>query len=227
MASVYKRGGSKAKGNYYAEWYDHTGKRRCKSTRTTDKAAALRIAKKHEADAALRREGVIDSTLDAIGKESRRTVESHLADYEAYLRAADRTDRHIVDTIRYVRKIATAFDWSTVGKIKADDVNKYATNLKERGLSARTIQAYLAAIKAFSKWLAVNDKLPRDPLASVSKPDPKTDPRHVRRYLLPAEWQVMCRSLQIGPERQGMTAHERKTALLDRNTHRIKIGGIE
>ena len=66
MATVFKRGGKKAKGYWYVQWYDHNGKRRSKCTQTTDKATAERIARKHEADAALRRDGVIDPTLDAI-----------------------------------------------------------------------------------------------------------------------------------------------------------------
>ncbi len=51
MASVFKRGGKRSKGYWYASWFDHNGKRQAKSTRTTDKATAERIAKKYEADA--------------------------------------------------------------------------------------------------------------------------------------------------------------------------------
>ena len=101
MASVFKRGGKKAKGYYYASWSDHQGRRQTKCTRTTDKATAERIANKYETDAALRRDGVIDPTLDAIGKESQRTIEAHLTDYEAKLRTASRTDKHITSTTQF------------------------------------------------------------------------------------------------------------------------------
>ncbi len=103
MASLFKRGGKKAKGYWYASWFDHTGKRRTKCTRTTDKATAERIANKREADAALRRDGVIDPTLDAISRESQRTIESHLTDYESKLRVANRTDNHVRRTVEFVR----------------------------------------------------------------------------------------------------------------------------
>ncbi|MDP6722402.1 MAG: hypothetical protein QGF59_27295, partial [Pirellulaceae bacterium] len=89
MASVFKRGGKGNRGgSYYIQWYDHNGKRQSKSARTTDKATAERIAGKLESDAALRRDGVIDPALDGIGKESQKSIESHLADYEAKMRAA-------------------------------------------------------------------------------------------------------------------------------------------
>ena len=134
MASVYKRGGkNNRQGYYYVQWYDHTGKRRTKNTRTTDKATAERIANKLEADAALRRDGVIDPTLDAISKESQRSVESHLADYESKLRAENRTDEHVCRTVGFIRAISTWAGYGTVSDISADTVNRYATKLRDEG----------------------------------------------------------------------------------------------
>ena len=209
MASVFKRGGPRAKGSWQMTWVDHTGERKSKSAKTTDKATALRIAAKYEADAALRRDGVIDPALDAIGKQSQRSIESHLDDYAAKLRAGDRTERHIGETLSYIRKIAAASRWQIAADISADAAHRFACGLQELGRSARTVQANLTAIKSFSKWLTQNDKLPRDPLASVSKPDPKTDRRHIRRMLLPEEWQRLRTVLTTGLEHDGMPAAER------------------
>ena len=108
MASVFKRGGKRNRsGKYYISWHDHTGKRRSKCSGTTDKAAAERIARKYESDAALRRDGVIDPTLDALKGEMQRTIDSHLVDYQHKLRTANRTQAHIDGTAKYVRWIAT------------------------------------------------------------------------------------------------------------------------
>ena len=206
MASVFKRGGKKAKGYFYVQWYDHTGKRRTKCTQTTDKATADRIARKHEADVALRRDGVIDPALDAISKESQRSIESHLSDFESKLRAANRTDKHITSTTQFIRWIADHAGFKTASDISADGVNRYAGKLRDEGRAARTIQAHLNAIKAFSKWLTEHHKLPRDPLASVKKPNPKADRRRERRILLPEEWRLLETATTAGPERYGMTA---------------------
>ena len=214
MASVFKRGGKKAKGYWYASWKDHTGKRHTQCTKTTDKATAERIARKHEADAALRRDGVIDPTLDAIGKESKRTIEAHLADYESKLRAANSTEDHVTRTVGYIRKIAGFAEFTTVGDINADGVNRYAGMLRDLGRSARTIQAHLNAIKGFTRWLSSHHKLPRDPLASVKKPNPKADRRRERRIILPEEWQRLDVATRIGPERYGMTGGERRLLYL-------------
>jgi len=63
---IYKRGGNDAQGPWYATWVDHAGKRHVKSTKTTDKATANRILAKYKADAALRREGVIDTAEETV-----------------------------------------------------------------------------------------------------------------------------------------------------------------
>jgi integrase len=57
--------------------------------------------------------------------------------------------------------------------------------------------------------LSSHHKLPRDPLASVKKPNPKADRRRERRMLLPEEWRRLEAATESGPERHGMTGRER------------------
>ncbi len=209
MASVFKRGGKKAKGYYYASWFDHHGKRQTKCTRTTDKATAERIANKYETDAALRRDGVIDPTLDGIGKESQRSIESHLKDYENKLRAAGRDPKYIGATVGYIRTISNAAGFTVAIDIVADPVTLFADELGTKGKSSRTVQAHLTAIKGFTKWLAAHHKLHRDPLATVQKPNPENDRRHQRRMLLPEEWQWLQSVTRVDSERGVMTGRER------------------
>ena len=210
MSTVFKRGGKANRGgNYLIAYFDHQGKRITRSAKTSDRAAAERIAARLEADIALRRDGVIDPHLDAICDESRRSIESHLADFEAKMQAANRKPKHITTTIGYIQAIAQAAEWAAVNDISADDVNRWAGKLREQGRSARTIQAYLTAAKSFTRWLANNHKLPRDPLASVQKPDPKADRRRERRMLLPEEWGWLRAAASGGPEQYGMTGSGR------------------
>ncbi|MBC8350390.1 MAG: site-specific integrase [Planctomycetes bacterium] len=210
MATVYKRGGKgKRGGRYYISYFDHRGQRVSRSARTTDKATAERIAAKLEADAALRRDGVIDPTLEGVSKESQRTIESHLADYEAKLRAADRTEKHVRYTRQFVEWICTFAGFGVVADITADGVHRYAQNLRDQGRSSRTIQSHLNAIKSFTKWLVEHHKLPRDPLAGVRTPNPDTDRRLERRTLLPSEWPLLRAATKAGPVRYGMMGTDR------------------
>jgi len=73
MASVFKRDNSKC---WQISWFDHTGARRQKSARTTDYAAATRIANKLDAEAALKRDGVVDPRIDDIAKQAARGIRS-------------------------------------------------------------------------------------------------------------------------------------------------------
>ena len=210
MASVFKRGGKKNRGgSYYVSWTDHSGQRQTKSAKTTDKATAERIGAKLEADAALRRDGVIDPTLDAIGKESQRSIESHLADYEAKLRAANRHPRYIRDSLTVVRALAEFCEIVSVADLDADGVNHYVGALQAKGRSAGTVHFHLSIIKALSRWLTINHKLARDPLISVRKPNPDADRRRERRMLLPDEWHWLRDATKTGPDRFGMTGSER------------------
>ncbi len=88
-------------------------------------------------------------------------------------------------------------------------MNRYAGKLRDDGRSARTVQAYLTGIKGFTKWLTENHKLPRNPLASVRKPNPKADRRHERRMLLPEEWLRLEKATMTGPARHGMSGPAR------------------
>ena len=88
-------------------------------------------------------------------------------------------------------------------------VNIYAQRMLETGDAARTVEAYLTAIKGFTKWLAQNYKLPRDPLASVKKPNPKADRRRERRMLLPDEWHWLRSAIPANSERSKVDPSDR------------------
>ena len=148
---------------------------------------------------ALRRDGVVDPTLDAISAESQRSVLEHFADLENKLRTAGRTEKHVNSTARFIRWVADHAGFRSVADISADGVNRYAGMLRDEGRAARTIQAHLSAVKAFTRWLTEHHKLPRDPLASVRKPNPRSDRRRERRMLLPDEMPWLKVATETGP----------------------------
>lgn len=56
--------------------------------------------------------------------------------------------------------------------LNASKVEHYAATLAGSGKSARTIQATIAALQAFTRWLVANGRIPRDPSISIKKPNP-------------------------------------------------------
>jgi integrase len=210
MATVFKRGGKSNRGGwYYVAWYDVNGKRRTRCAKTTDRDAAQQLANKLEAQAMMRREGIIDATAERLSIEGRRPIEDALQDFEAKMMAAQRSAKHIGDTLRFIRE-ATAFSkWETVGAIEADGAARYAQNLQESGRSARTVQSHLIALKSFTRWLTQGGKLAADCLAGLKRPSPSTDRRHERRALLPEEWHHLEAAARTGKDRYGMEGPDR------------------
>ncbi len=194
--------------SYTVEWFSWDGKRK-RLAGGRDKDAAKALGVRMEDLERQRRQGLIDPRQERLALERKRSLETHLADYEAKLRAANRTDNHVDRTLGFIRGIVAAAGFATVADITADGVNAYAGELGQKR-SARTVAAHLTAIKSFTRWLAVNGKLPSDPLASVQKPNPKAARKHQRRMLLPEEWDwLRTVTLADNAERDGMAAGER------------------
>ncbi len=92
----------------------------------------------------------------------------------------------------------------------ATDVQRAVGKLKkEKAASNRTVQAYLTAVKSFTRWLVHDDRLVSDPLAGVRKPNPCKDVKLKRRALLHEEWWWLRGSAEHGPELEGLKGAER------------------
>ena len=102
MSSVYKWNNT---GPYIVSWFDATGRRREKSSRTTDKRVAERIAAKLDADAALRRDGVVDARQDRLFVENRKPVVEHIQAYLNHCRHAKHSVKHIQEKTRHLNRL--------------------------------------------------------------------------------------------------------------------------
>src|SRR5262245_54606391 len=107
--TLFKRNGH---GAWRAAWYDHEGRRRERSTRTTDRAAAERILAKRVADAALRREGVIDARAEAVTQQGHRPIADHLHDWRAALQAKANSPKRIAVACGRTERIAAGCKFS-------------------------------------------------------------------------------------------------------------------
>lgn len=220
MASVFKRGKK-----WLMAVIDRNGKQRTRSSGTSDKAVAMRLAGKWEADEAARRDNgdgaLIDTRLEEIRDQGRLPIEAHIIGWETKMLNKGDDPKHVKSTCNYVRMIFTAAKIGAAADITEDKVNAAAKTLREEGLfsgrkrrpmSARTVQAYLTACKGFTKWLTTSSppKLARDPLAGIARPDPKKARVYKRRMLLPAEWEALRTTTAAeNLDRFGMPAAER------------------
>ena len=217
MASIYKR---KKGGSYYITYVVRPGQRRTvKGCR--DRAATEAYARKLEADAMLRREGVIDVKADQYAKSEARllvvkdangkVIDGHLADFHASLHAKSTTEKH-ADLVQ--SRIVTILDLCNAkqpSQLVPSAVQAAIASLRdgEDNLSLQTCNHYLRAIKQFSRWLWRDGRLREDPLAHLVGFNVQLDRRHDRRALTDEELARLIEAAEKGPLRLSMSGPER------------------
>lgn len=186
MGTLFKRGGRQS--NWTAEYTDHTGKRVKRSTKTTDKKTAQQILAHWETEAARRSSGFIDADTERFVKQSLRPITDHREEWIDSLVSSGRSKVH---TDRHKRRLDTAISfcgWQTLRDVTPESFSRFAADLRANGRSAQSVAHYAQAAKQFTRWLTRTGRVVRNPLETITKPNPKTDRRRERRMLLPSEW---------------------------------------
>jgi len=209
--TLYKR---ESRGPWIAAWYDHNGRRREASTRTTDRAAAERILAKRVADTALRRDGVIDARSDQYAEHERRPIADHLADWCDSLAARGTTAKHASISRKRVEHLLAAIGATRISDLSASAVQQAAGDLRKAGLSTQTAHHYLRAIKGFSRWLRRDGRARDDALAHLSGFNFAADRRYTRRALEPDELRRLVLTAEHSPKRKSLSGADRATLYL-------------
>jgi integrase len=181
MASIFKRNG---KGNWIIAWFDHQGTRCEKSSGTTDKRLAERIAGQWENREVERMQGLVDPIAEKLASQRSLPLAQHFDDYREHLESLQRDSRHIDGTLAYLRKVAQALDWRTLASIDAHALMSHLSDQAEkRGTGARTFNAAATAWRAFGRWCVRSNRLSANPLACIGARNTESDRRRVRRDL--------------------------------------------
>lgn len=140
---------------------------------------------KLDADAMLRREGVVDADVDAYTAEARRAIGEYVADYRSHLEGK-RSGSHAATQLGRVEKIIDAAGVRTWGGLTPDAVERAVVALAaEQGLTPQTRNAYLTAFKRFGTWLVRRKRAAANPAKAVDRV--AVGEREHRRALLPEE----------------------------------------
>jgi len=205
------------RGLWIAAWFDHNGKRQTRSTGTSDKAAATRILQKNVADAALRRDGVVDANAEAIEVQARRPIGEHLADWQTAMQAKGISDKRVMDTYNRALRIVEDCKYSMLADVDAAAVQRFIGTLRDNDLAPRTINGYLQAFGQFINWARDSRRLAGDPLAGV-KAVKVIGQTFERRPLLADELASLIGTAEAGPVMYGATGQQR--AML----YRVAVG---
>jgi integrase len=183
VASIYK---DKKTGKYKIAYYPVPHIRKV-VIGCQDYKACEALARKLEADAMLRREGVIDARAEKFSHSEQLPLAKHLTAFEAALRGKGSTEKHIKGTLSYIRAMVAACDFAKPMDLDAAKVGAYVSERKQQGAGARAINAKLTALKSFSRWLFRTERMRSDPMMQVAKLNANMDRRHQRRPLSDAE----------------------------------------
>jgi len=204
-------------GPWVASWFDGEGVRRERSTRTTSRSDAERIARKWVQHSAMVREGLAKPEGGTeMDRHATASVASHLEAFNAAKRSEGRTERHVTETARMIEDATTQCGWKSLGSMSAPDLERYvgrklAPSEEGHGVKAwspRTAHKYLTAARTFTRWCVSDGRLPADPLARIKKPAPTR--QRERRMLQVEEWRWLKSVTETAPELMGMDGHTRR-----------------
>ncbi len=195
---------------YTAQYFDENGKRRKAATGCQDKAEAERYASHLENQARKRRTGEIDPALERFGKQARRPIAEHVAEFKVVLLAKGNTPDYVETTIQQVEFIVARCGAETTKQLTPSVVQGAIKGIRDAGRSLETCNSYLRAIKGFSRWLWTGKRSSDNSLMTLQGYNADTDKKHPRReltadelvYLLPfVETHTATAHNMPGPDR--------------------------
>lgn len=187
MASIFKRTrrGKPAK-KYTIGYRDGNGKWR-EIAGSADLTMTKRMASQFEADALLRRRGVLPPEADPLVVMEQEPVIHHLLNYTSYLDGKGDTEKYIEQLGSYVEMVCKDCGFKTIGSMNSAKVMAYVGDLRRQGVGVVAINSRLRAIKGFAKWLFENERTRKHRLVGVKMLNARTDRRHQRRSLTDEE----------------------------------------
>jgi integrase len=151
--------------------------------------------------------GLLDAKRAAAGK----LLQEHIEDYRKSLSAKDRTENYIAGIKSALARIFTDCKFVLWGDISASRLERYLDDLRDggNGISARTFNSNLKAVKQFCNWMVKNGRTSESPVVCLECLNTETDKRHPRRALEPDEIRRLLEAAAAAPRRFGMAGHAR------------------
>ena len=177
------------RGAYIARWVGYDGKRRERSTNTTDRVVAERILSDLVSDEALRRRGILDPIAERIVEQGKRPFIQHVEDYLLSRKRSGLASQSLREKRAKLTRLINESGITALSDLTTQAIESHLYRLRESGLSARTINSWLETISAFCNWCVKDDRLTKNPATSVTRLNQVAERRRVRRPLTNEELQ--------------------------------------
>jgi len=168
---------------YTAKYRDGSGIVQESATGCRDKTAAQSVLRELVARAERVKSGLVSVDDDAAIDYQHTPLAELLVVYVENLRAKGRSAVHIADCDRLAKRAFRECGFVALRDIAAEPFQRWLTSLTDSGLSPRTRNSYLQAVRGFCRWCAQSNRLPADPTQRISKAAEAVDIRRQRRSL--------------------------------------------
>ena len=123
--------------------------------------------------------------IDPLTEQLTGSVVDHVNGFRAHLEAKARSESHVSETMRLINNVIGACRVRILADLQsADDrIEQHLAQRRKDGASHRTVNADLAAIRTFCRWLVHRNRMMRDPTAALEELNVEEDRRLERRAL--------------------------------------------
>jgi integrase len=104
---------------------------------------------------------------DPYAEQRKAPIDSHVSDYETYLRNKGVSEKHLAETLRRLRAVLQGCEVRTLTDLRTEKVERFMAILADGNAGSRTRNTYRTSAKAFSKWCLKTRRIGEDFLASL------------------------------------------------------------
>ncbi len=136
--------------------------------------------------------------LDPFAKYKRTPLSQHMADFIPHVRTAGACAKYVEGLKHKLEKALGAMEAVLPTDLSTDRAEKFLLCLvEEDGLSAKTRNAYLAALIQFAEWGVKRGRWPSNPFKSIAKLNEDVDVRRQRRALSEQELRNLVAAAKV------------------------------
>lgn len=175
---------------------------------STDKSAAQAMLAEIVRRVERQKSGLVEASADRLSEP----ISEHLSEYKRYLEAKGRSEFHVSETARLIRKVIEGCRVQLLKELQGsgERIEQHLANRLSEGSSHRTANGDLTAIRSFCRWLVQRKLLPTDPTVGISKLNEDEDRRRERRALTDEEAQLLIETTRRSERAfRGLTGEDR------------------
>ena len=201
-------------------YVDASGRRRYEAA-YTDKRSSEQLLAQREREAARLEVGL----SDPYAAHRKRPLAEHIAEYAEHLRAKGGGAKHVRNVKGNLESAFSFMGATKIGQIKPGGVERFMLHLGESaGFSKKTVNDYLANLRAFLKWGVRTQRWPNNPIESVRSLKGEDDIRRRRRAFSEEE---LGRLFEAAETRPVLELVKRRKPVSDEARRRAGVEGRE